>query len=181
MTSGSRLSATRLGQVAAVTIGLLVTSTWLPRPAHAGDAFLRGGVIFEPRDIGFAGRWRASFGSDYPVTLSETVFVGFELQTSVFRQDVPGTDGSATLVPGNGYINLKFKSGNPELRPYAGGGIGLLSTFVFIGGGNEWVRDAGFHVLGGVELGGLSVELELSRTFEESADTTWAVYAGFVW
>lgn len=175
MHSGSSPSAAL--RLAVVTMGLFT----LAAPASAGDAFFRGGLILQPRDVGIEGRWRASFGSDYAVNFDETVFVGFELQTSVFRQDVADTDATATIVPGNGFINVKVKSGNLEVRPYGGGGVGLLSDFFFVGGGTEWVKDAGFHLLGGVELGRFSVELQLQRLFEEGADTIWTAYAGFVW
>ena len=158
-------------------------------PAAAGDAFLRGGVIFSPRNIEFEGRWRISFGSDYPVNFAETIFVGFELQSSVFRQDVADTTRIATLFPANGFVNVKYKSGDIGVRPYGGGGLGLISTFVLLSGANDWESDLGFHLVGGVELGRLSVELQLQRPFSSDAgrinqfgsSTTYALYAGFVW
>lgn len=122
-----------------------------------------------------------AFGSDYAVNFEETAYVGFELQTSVFRQDVLGADRTATLIPANGFVNVKYKSPNLGFRPYGGGGLGLVSTFVFLSGANDWNNDLGFHLLGGVELGALNVELQLQRTFESGSDTSYAVYAGFVW
>jgi len=59
--------------------------------------------------------------------------------------------------------------------------IPLISTFVFLSGANDWNNDLGFHLLGGVELGALNVELQLQRAFESGSDTSYAVYAGFVW
>ena len=150
-------------------------------PALAGDAFLRGGIIFHPRDIGFAGRWRANFGADYAVNFAGTVYVGFEIQTSVYRQDVAGTNRTATIFPANGFVNVKYKSGDIGARPYAGGGLGLISTFVLLSGANEWDNNMGFHVLGGVELGPLSLELQIQRAFESGSETSYAFYAGFVW
>jgi hypothetical protein len=172
------------GFVSSATRRVVFSFAWLlvlAGPAAAGDAFLRGGIILQPRDIGIEGRWRLSFGSDYAVNFEETLFAGFELQTSAFRQDIEGTTTSATIVPGNGFINVKFKSPNLGVRPYGGGGIGLLSTFFFVSDDSEWVRDFGFHLLGGIEMGRFSVELELARAFEEGSDTVWTAYAGFVW
>jgi len=160
-----------------------------PPAASAGDAFFRGGIIFAPRDIGFEGRWRVGFGSDYPVNFGETVYVGFEIQTSAYRQDVAETTRTATLFPANGFINVKYKSGNIGVRPYGGGGLGLISTFVLLSGGNDWNSDFGFHLVGGVELGRLSLEFQMQRPFSSDAslvnqfgsEMTYALYAGFVW
>jgi hypothetical protein len=157
-----------------LTFVSLITSS-----AMAGDAFFRGGVIFHPRDIGLEGRWRIDFGSDYPVNYAETVFLGFEAQTSVYRADVLAD--TATVIPANGFINVKVKSSKVGLRPYGGGGMGLLSNFVLLSGGSEWSKDFGFQLLGGVELGRLSLELQMQRAFESGAPTSWGAYAGFVW
>jgi len=177
-------SRTARGAVIAITL-LALWST----PAAAGDAFFRGGIIFAPRDIGFEGRWRLGFGSDYPVNFGETVYVGFELQTSAYRQDVAESDRTATLFPSNGFINVKYKSGNIGVRPYGGGGIGLISTFVLLSGGNDWNSDLGYHLVGGVELNRFSVEFQMQRPFSSDAslvnqfgsDMTYSLYAGFIW
>ncbi|GMR22635.1 MAG: hypothetical protein BMS9Abin37_0998 [Acidobacteriota bacterium] len=183
----SQIVRSRMALGAAGIVFLALWST----PAAAGDAFLRGGVIFSPRDIGFEGRWRISFGSDYPVNFGETIFVGFELQTSVFRQDVADTPRTATLFPANGFVNVKYKSGNvgTRVRPYGGGGLGLIGTFILLSGANNWESDFGYHLVGGVELGRLSVELQLQRPFSSDAamvnqfgsNMSYALYAGFVW
>ena len=173
-----------LGAVVAVMF-LALWST----PAAAGDAFLKGGVIFSPRDIEFEGRWRIGFGSDYPVNFAETIYAGFELQTSVFRQGVADVPRTATLFPANGFVNVKYKSGDIGVRPYGGGGLGLISTFILLSGANDWESDLGFHLVGGVELGRLSVELQLQRPFSSDAamvnqfgsNMSYALYAGFVW
>ena len=157
-------------------------------PAASGDAFFRGGVIVSPSDIELEARWRISFGSDYPVDFAETIYVGFELQTSLFQQDVADSSRTATLFPANGFVNVKYKSGDIGLRAYGGGGLGLISTFILLSGANDWESDLGFHLVGGVELGRLSVELQLQRPFSSDAainqfgsNMTYALYAGFVW
>ena len=38
----------------------------------------------------------------------------------------------------------------------------------------------GFHFLSGVELGSLSLELQLQRGFESGSEMTYAFYVGFV-
>ena len=108
----SQFVTSRAARGAAVVVVFL--ALW-SRPADAGDAFLRNGIIFAPRDISFAGRWRAAFGSDYPVNFGETVYVGFELQTSVYRQ-VADSERTATVFPGNVFINVKYKSGKIGAR-----------------------------------------------------------------
>ena len=147
--------------------------------AGAGDAFFRGGIIFHPRDISFEGRWRADLGSDYPVNFAETLFLGFELQTSVYRADI--LVETLTAVPANGFLNVKVKSSRIGLRPYGGGGMGLLSNFIFFSGGSEWGKAFAYQLLGGIEWGWLSLELQMQRALESGAQTHWGAYAGFVW
>jgi hypothetical protein len=145
------------------------------------DTFLKGGVIFHPRDVGFEGRWRAAFGSDYPVNFSETLFAGFEVQTSVYRQDVVASGPTATVVPINGFTNVKYKSGSLGARPFGGAGLGLVSNLRFVSNETDWVSDLGYHLLGGVEIGRLSLELQVQGAFDSDADTEFAAYVGFVW
>lgn len=170
---------TRLSALLPPALGAAVLFAFLPRPAGAGDAFIRGGAVVHPRDIGLEGRWRVGFGSDYAVNLDETIFVGLEVQTSVYRQDVVG-GGTATFVPLNGLVNVKVKSSALDVRPYGGGGIGLLSQVSRIEGASEWESDLGFQLLGGVELGRLNLELQLQRAFQSGAQTAFAFYAGFI-
>ena len=147
----------------------------------AGDAFFKGGVIFQPRDVGFEGRWRIAFGSDFPMNLSETLFAGFEIQTSVYRQDVTASGPTATWVPINGFANVKFKSGSLGARPFGGGGLGLVSNLRFVSNETDWGNDFGYHLLGGVELGRLVLELQVQGAFDPDADTEFTAYVGFVW
>ena len=164
---------------ASVALLGMVLFSLVASSAGAGDAFFRGGMIFHPRDIGFEGRWRADFGIDYPVNFAETLFLGFELQTSVYRADV--LLATATVVPANGFLNVKVKSSRLGIRPYGGGGMGLLSNFVFISGGTEWGKAFAYQLLGGIELGWLSLELQMQRALESGAQTNLGAYAGFVW
>jgi hypothetical protein len=170
---GRRVS--RLLVVAMLTAAALGSA----KPASAGDAFVKGGLILHPTDLDFEGRWRAAFGSDYAANFSETLFVGFELQTSVYRQDV--VDGStATILPASGFVNVKFKSAGLRTRPFGGGGLGLISQFQFLSGNTSWNKNFGFHLLGGVEVGRLVLELQLQKGFDSEVETEWAAYVGFV-
>lgn len=166
-----------LGRAPLFTAALLLTAV----PAFAGDTFFKGGVILHPRDVGFEGRWRAAFGSDYPVNFSETIFAGFEIQTSVYRQDLTASGPTATVLPANGFVNVKYKSGSLGARPFGGGGIGLVSSLVFVSNQTDWTNEVGYHILGGVELGRLVLELQVLGAFDADADTEFAVYVGFVW
>lgn len=166
-----------LGRAPLFTAALLLTAV----PAFAGDTFFKGGVIFHPRDVGFEGRWRAAFGTDYAVNFSETLYAGFEMQTSVYRQDITPSGPTATVLPINGFFNVKYKSGSLGARPFGGGGLGLVSNLAFVSNETEWANDVGYHILGGVELGRLVLELQIQGAFESDADTEFTAYAGFVW
>jgi hypothetical protein len=168
---GARLFTAALAPIFLVTAG----------PALAGDTFFKGGVILHPRDVGFEGRWRAAFGSDYPVNFSETLFAGFEVQTSIYRQDVAPSGPTATVVPLNGFANVKYKSGSLGARPFGGVGMGLVSSLRFVSNDTDWANDVGWHILGGVEVGRLSLELQVQGAFDPDADTEFAAYVGFVW
>jgi hypothetical protein len=150
-------------------------------PADAGDAYFKGGIIFAPRDVGFEGRWRLAFGADYPVNFAETVLAGFELQTSVYRQDVAAGGPTATIVPGNAFFNVKYKSSSLELRPFAGGGLGLVGDVRWLSSEFDWNKEFGYHLLGGIEFGRLVLELQMIGAFESGVDIQWAGWVGFVW
>lgn len=171
-----------LRRVSRLLVAAMLTAVVLSpaNPVFAGDAFVKGGVILHPRDIGFEGRWRAAFGSDYAANFAETLFIGFELQTSVYRQDLAEGGPTATILPANGFVNVKYKSTGLRTRPFGGGGLGLISRFQFASGDTTWDRNFGFHLLGGVELGHLVLELQLQKGFDSEIATEWAAYAGFV-
>jgi hypothetical protein len=166
-----------LGRARLLVAALLLIAA----PAAASDTFFKGGVILHPRDVGFEGRWRVAFGSDYAVNFSETLFAGFEVQTSVYRQDVTPAGPTATVIPLNAFGNVKYKSGSLGARPFLGGGLGLLSDITFVRSDTEWPNDFGYHILGGVELGRLVLELQIQGAFESDRDTEFTAYAGFVW
>lgn len=174
MTTTKRIHAA----IGALVLGLSLTAT-APN-AEAGDAFFRGGLLFHPTGIDFAQRWFLSIGSDYGLNLDETIFAGVEIQGSAFRQDTTG-GSTAWVIPANGFFNVKYKSPSFGMRPYAGGGIGMVTNFVFVDGSNDWSRELAWHILGGIEFGRTSVELQVQRAFETGSTTSYSVLAGFVW
>jgi hypothetical protein len=174
-----QLSERRVSRLLVAATLSAVVFSWA-KPAAAGDAFVKGGLLLHPTDLGFEGRWRAAFGSDYSANFRETLFVGFELQTSVYRQDVNADGPTATIVPANGFVNVKFKSSGLRTRPFGGGGLGLISRFQLLSGDTSWDKNFGFHVLGGVEIGRLVLELQLQRGFDSEVETEWAAYVGVV-
>ena len=163
-----------------IFLGFVLLGTCGAQQGFAGDAFFRGGLIFHPTGLDFPQRWFLSLGSDYALNLDETIFMGVEVQGSAFRQDTTG-GSTAWVIPANGFVNVKYKSPSFGLRPYGGGGIGMITRFIFVDGSNEWDRDTAFHVLGGVEFGRTSVELQIQRAFASGSDTNYSVLFGFVW
>lgn len=161
-------------------VGSLLTVFLLAAgPAAAGDAFFKGGFIVRPGGTDLSDRWLFSFGSDYPINYDETLFVGFELETAYYREPL-GVD-TVQVVPAHGFLNAKFKGGQRDVRPYAGAGFGALTFFTFLPGDNSWERDFAFHLLGGVELGRLVIELSAARSFESGDEFRWAILFGVVW
>ena len=157
----------------------LAFSLLAARPVAAGDAFFKGGFMFHPAGTDLSDRWLLSFGSDYPLNYDETFFLGFELETAYYREPVGGA--TVQVVPGHGFLNAKFKGGTRDVRPYAGAGFGAFTFFVFLPDDNRWDRDFAFHLLGGVELGRVAVELSATRSFESGEEFRWVLLFGFVW
>jgi hypothetical protein len=56
-----------------------------------------------------------------------------------------------------------------------------VSTLNFVSNETDWANDIGYHVLGGVEIGHLILELQVQGAFESDSDTEFSAYVGFVW
>jgi len=175
------MNNTRFNRVPLSVAALLLTFVFVAIPVDAGDAFFKGGVVFAPRDVGFEGRWRLAFGADYPVNFAETVLAGFKLQSSIYRQDVVEGGPTATIVPGNAFFNVKYKSSSLEVRPFAGAGLGLVGDVRWLSSEFDWNKEFGYHLLGGLEYGRLVLELQITGAFDSGVDTQWAGFVGFVW
>lgn len=161
--------------VGALTAAVLLVA---PTSTLAGDAFLKLGLTFKPDVGGFSDRWMIHVGSDWGV--SEVVFVGLEFQ-SAYRSD-PGR----TVVPANVMVNCLWKSEAEEIRPYAGGGVGMVSAYVkteFLGDTeHEWNYNAGLQLMGGVEFNRKwVVELRGQRVLEEGTKFAWSFLGGIRW
>ena len=156
---------------------LILVST--PTASFAGDAFLKFGITMHP-DLGsFANRWFVSAGSDWG--FRPQGFWGLEFQGAYRTEEAAGI--KVTQVPANVLVNLKWKSEADAVRPYFGGGLGLLSSYLKVEGfgeeTNEWVKDAGFQFMGGVEFNRkFAVELLGQRTFDTNAEWLWSVLFG---
>ena len=161
-------------------VGALTAAVLLAAPAStlAGDAYLKLGLTFKP-DVGdFADRWMIHVGSDWGV--SEMVFVGLEFQ-GAYRS---GT--GYTIVPANVMVNCLWKSETEEIRPYAGGGVGMVSAYMkthFFGDTeHEWEYEAGMQLMGGVEFNRKwVVELRGQRVLVEHAEFAWSFLGGIRW
>jgi hypothetical protein len=153
-----------------------------PTTSLAGDAFLKLGLTFDPDPGSFSDSWFVSVGSDWG--FHPQVFWGLEFQ-GAYRSDTFG-DVKIRQVPANVFVNFKWKSELVGVRPYAGGGLGLISTYVRASSpeesDNEWVKDAGLQFMGGVEFSRkLAVELLGQRAFEENAPWVWSFLVGLRW
>jgi len=83
-------------------------------------------------------------------------------------------------------VNCLWKSETEGIRPYAGGGVGLVSSYVeteFLGEKeHEWVKDAGMQIMGGVEFNRKwVVELRGQRILEDGEDFAWSFLGGIRW
>ena len=124
-----------------------------PAATLAGDAFLKLGINANSDLGGFSDRWFVSVGSDWGA-FGDQGFIGLEFQGAYHSTSEGGF--SAKVVPANVFVNVKWKSEAEEFRPYVGGGVGLLSSYVELSGPgvseNEWFKDAGFQFMGGIEF-----------------------------
>jgi hypothetical protein len=85
---------------------------------------------------------------------------------------------------------VKYKTATAPVRPYGGGGIGMLSTLIF-DGGSTWNKQFGIHVMGGAEFGSLEetafvAEIQLVKPLSgdwpnANKDTQVHLYAGVKW
>ncbi len=162
-----------------LTLLFVATALATSTPAFAGDAFLKGSIMFQPRDAHISDRWLLSFGSDYPLNLSETGFLGFELATAFYRE--PLGNSSLYVVPAHGFINGKFKAPTFGIRPYVGGGLGMVSFVSIFEGKSSWDQEAAMHFIGGIELGAATLEFQAMRILVTDADYSYFVLFGYIW
>jgi hypothetical protein len=168
-------------------VAVLVTIAVLAAPASslAGDAFLKFAYIFHPDRDSFSNSWLISVGSDWG--FHPQGFFGLEFQGAYYSEDI-GDPVALRLktVPANVFANFKWKSEAESVRPFVGGGVGLVSAYVkaeaFGEEENEWVKDGGFHFMGGVEFSRRwVVEIMGQRIFESDAEWEWMVLGGIRW
>ena len=137
--------------------------------AHASEPFFKGGFILHPSDNDLSDRWLVAFGSDY--VIAHQFSLGVEVQTAYYQTKLTST--TLRYVPLNVFANVKYKGPFGGVRPYVGGGLGLISTF-FNAGDSEYIHDFGYHLMGGVELGhleGAAFVVEMGAYQAFSADS----------
>jgi opacity protein-like surface antigen len=167
-----------------VRVGVLAIVAMLiaPTASFAGDAFLKLGIILSPDMGGFSNEWYVSAGSDWG--FHPQVFWGLEFQGAYWSESEG--DAKVEVVPANVFANIKWKAESEQVRPYVGAGVGLVSSYVRTKFGdesdNEWVKDAGFHFMGGVEFSRrFAVEMMGQKVFEDDTEWMWSILFGLRW
>ncbi len=154
-----------------------------PSPTLAGDLFLKVGLTMNP-DVGsFTDRWFVSLGSDFG--FADTGYLGLEVQ-GAYRSNTAVGPVLVDSIPANLFLNGKWKSEGETVRPFAGLGFGMMSTYVRaeVNGftTSTYVKDGGFQFMGGIELLRKWVfELLAQRVFLDGAQFRWSITAGRVW
>ena len=165
--------------LALVTAAALAT----PTTSLAGDAFLKVGLTMHPDVGGFTDRWFLSLGSDWG--FADTGFLGLEFQGS-YRSNAELGAAVVDSVPANVFVNGKWKADMDTVRPYAGVGFGMVSTYIRteVNGftSTEYVKDGGFQLMTGIELHRKwAFELLAQRVFLDGAQFYWSFAVGRVW
>lgn len=147
----------------------------LPLTVQASDGFFKAGFALKPSDVDLSDRWLVAFGSDYMI--AGQFSMGFELQTAYYSDN--NFDPALHYVPLNLFANVKYKAPYGGVRPFVGGGLGLISTF-FNAGKSDYISDFGFHLVGGVELGhedgaAFLLELQGQQNLSSELDTPFVI------
>ncbi len=164
-----------------VALGLVALAVLvLPTSALAGDAYIKGGIVLGGNNGAFTNRWFISTGTDWGVT--DSAYLGLEFQ-GAFRSNSTVGNSVVDSVPANLFLNGKWKSNTDDVRPYAGLGFGMVSTYVrsTVNGATttQYVKDGAFQLMGGVELNQRWVlELLGQHVFQDGAGWRWSFLGG---
>lgn len=161
------------------TLVFSVLLATLPIHTAEADTSVKGAIIVSPSEVDISNRWFVSFALDSPLNLNETFFWGIEIQSAFYS--VTAGNETATVVPLNGFLNIKAKSDKFNARPYAGFGFGMATFFATEGENTTWNRQLGLHFLGGVELGSFAVEFMAQRRLESGARFNYSILFGLHW
>lgn len=170
-----------------VTLALVLSLVVVVQPAAAGEAFFKGGYFFSPSSLGDAGdKWFVALGSDYD--LSDVGYLGFEIQGAYRSNTVPGV-ASLKTIPVNALVTGKWKMDREKIRPFAGGGLGLVSAVVrtssqtpLLASNTTYVRNAGIQLQGGAEFNDKWLaEFVGQRSFATGAQWSWGFAGGLRW
>ncbi len=161
---------------------VVVTLLWGPTHALAGDAYLKLGLTLS--DVGgLTDRWFVSLGTDWG--FNDMGYLGLEFQ-GAYRSNAAVGNALVDSVPGNIFLNGKWKGPRDRVRPFAGLGFGMMSTYVrteFAGRTeSRFVKNGGVQLMGGIELHEKWVfELRGQRVFLDGASFNWAFLIGRTW
>ena len=140
---------------------------------------LKGALTFHPSDADFTERWFVSFGSDYPLNIVETQYIGFEIQTALYTESL-GSIRRYTW-PLHGFLTAKYKFPTASYRPFVGAGVGLASFSTFFNGSRDWTPRAALKLTGGVELASVAFEVQALRMLESGFAFEYSFLFGVVW
>lgn len=160
-------------------LALVLTLAFAIPGTVGADTSLKGGFILHPTDRDFSDRWLVTFSIESPLNIQETFFWGIELQSALYS--IAEGRETSTVVPANGFLNLKWRADKFVSRPYAGAGLGMVTDFIFADAGNSWNRQVGIHFFGGIEYGRLVAELQMQRRFVEGDSFSYILLFGIVW
>jgi hypothetical protein len=169
-----------------------------PSAVGAVDAYLKGGWLFHvdgEGEIDGNDRWWVAGGADWH--FASTGLIGFEI-LGAYRADVIGGKVTSRVVPIDALLDVRFKSGSGNVRPYVGGGAGLASALVWtdvaiLGFASDfaWERALAYQAFAGVEVHRRwLVETVFRRTYATAAsvqvnpvgpDHAFSIAAGVTW
>ena len=154
-----------------------------PTPSWAGDAFIKVGLTMHPDVGGFTDRWFLTLGSDW--AFADTGFLGLEFQ-GAYRSNAAVGAAVVDSIPANLFLNGKWKADTDTVRPYAGLGFGMMSSYIRteVNGltSDTYVKDGGFQLMTGIELHRKwAFELLARRVFLDGAQFHWSFVVGRVW
>jgi hypothetical protein len=171
-----------------------------PSALGASDAYLKGGFYLhvdgeDVDEIDVNDRWWVGGGADWH--FASTGLVGFEV-SGAYHADVIGGKVTSRVVPIDVLLDVRFKPGTGDVRPYVGGGAGLASALVWtdvavagFASSFAWERAFAYQAFGGVEVHRRwLVEAVFQRTYATAAsvqanpvgpDHAFSVAAGVTW
>lgn len=150
----------------------------LSAAVHAGDAFVKAGLVVRPKnDLPASDRYLIDFGSDYRI--GNMIGLGWEVATAYYSQDFAGD--TLRTAPINAWVNLKVSTPTEGIRPFGKVGFGALTNVVNFKSNTDSSTAAGIHFSGGIEAAHFVAELQGQKRFKNDSDFTIILLGGFTW